>query len=47
MRSTSSLFPINHLEANETTDNVAESWNIRTVLSNWTWRLIAELKDDG
>lgn len=47
MRSTTSLFPANPSGVDETTASVAESWSIRTTLSNWAWRLIAELRDDA
>ncbi|KIJ69418.1 hypothetical protein HYDPIDRAFT_80271 [Hydnomerulius pinastri MD-312] len=43
MRSTTSLFPPESSELERVTD----SWTIRTVLSNWAWRLITELRDDA
>ncbi|KAL4074475.1 hypothetical protein V8B97DRAFT_1697314 [Scleroderma yunnanense] len=46
MRTTGS-FPANHSEVDETAARIAESWNIRTTVSNWTWRLITELRDDA
>ncbi|KAI6039034.1 hypothetical protein EDC04DRAFT_3112751 [Pisolithus marmoratus] len=45
MRCTTSLFP-SDLVLEETPIRIAESWNIRIVLSNWAWRLITELRDD-
>lgn len=28
-------------------EEALESWNLRTGLSNWAWRVIEELSDDG
>lgn len=46
MRSPTSLFPAESSRLDRISD-VAESWTLRVMLSNWTWRLITELRDDG
>lgn len=46
MTTTTSLFPESS-ELDNSPERVAESWTIRTGLSNWAWRLITELRDDG
>ncbi|KZT11398.1 uncharacterized protein LAESUDRAFT_734264 [Laetiporus sulphureus 93-53] len=31
----------------QTEEDILESWNLRSGLSNWAWRAISELRDDG
>lgn len=47
MRDQTSLFPVQSSGLDGIPEHVAESWNLRIGLSNWTWRLITELRDDG
>lgn len=47
MRGPTSLFPVESSELDGIPENVVESWTLRIGLSNWTWRLITELRDDG
>lgn len=47
MRDSTSLFPLEPSGLNGISEHVAESWTLRIGLSNWTWRLITELRDDG
>ncbi|KAF9227969.1 hypothetical protein BS17DRAFT_774550 [Gyrodon lividus] len=47
MRTTTALFPSGLSEFDRVPERMAESWTIRTGLSNWTWRLITELRDDA
>lgn len=46
MRSSTNLFPVESCETDGIPEQVAESWSLRSGLSNWTWRLITELRDD-
>lgn len=47
MRGATSLFPVESSDLSRIPEYVAESWTLRIGLSNWTWRLITELRDDS
>lgn len=47
MRGLTSLFPKESSGLDGVPEHVAESWTLRIGLSNWTWRLISELRDDS
>ncbi|KAG8217480.1 hypothetical protein J3R82DRAFT_5625 [Butyriboletus roseoflavus] len=47
MRGPTSLFPAESSEFDDIPEHMAESWTLRIGLSNWTWRLITELRDDA
>lgn len=47
MRDPTNLFPVESPGLDGIPEHVVESWTLRIGLSNWTWRLITELRDDG
>ncbi|KAG9318442.1 hypothetical protein JVU11DRAFT_533 [Chiua virens] len=47
MRGPTRLFPVKSAPLDGIPEQVAESWTIRVGISNWTWRLITELRDDA
>ncbi|KAG6376111.1 hypothetical protein JVT61DRAFT_2083 [Boletus reticuloceps] len=47
MRDPTSLFPLKSSGLDSISERDAESWTLRIGLSNWTWRLITELRDDA
>ncbi|KAH7889737.1 hypothetical protein F5I97DRAFT_1802615 [Phlebopus sp. FC_14] len=47
MRSTKNLFPVDSADLANSSECVVESWNVRITLSDWTWRVVSELTDNG
>ncbi|KAF8559536.1 hypothetical protein OG21DRAFT_1430391 [Imleria badia] len=47
MRDPTSLFLAESSGLDSIPERAAESWSLRIGLSNWTWRLITELRDDA